>query len=170
MIIIIDMQIEQVSLIQIQPVITMVNGIKVSIGTVNFIVMVIVIIQIQIQISNLPATGLTIWIEIEIMKMTLRRTKEALHMDILPDKNTKETTHQVMKVTAMTFHPMGLSKKDGNILTTKVMKKVMPSKGMRSLLTTKVLRKVMPPNILLRGFLAFFELTTKVMKKVMPTK
>ena len=64
------MPIEQVSLIWIQPVIMMVNGIKASISTINLIVMVIIIIQIQIQISNLPATGLTIWIEIEIMKMT----------------------------------------------------------------------------------------------------
>ena len=119
-----------------------VNGIKESIGTVDLIVMVIIIIWIQIQISNLPATGLAIWIE--IMKMTLRRTKEALHMDVLPDKNTKEITHRVTKATAMTFHPVGPSKKDGNILTTKVMKKVMPTKGMRSILTRKVLRKVMP--------------------------
>ena len=146
------------------------NGIKASIGTVNLIMMVIVIIQIQIQISNLPATGLAIWIEIEIMKMTLRRTKEALHMDILPGKNTKKSTHWVMKATAMTFHPVGPSNKDGNILTTKVMKKVMPTKGMRSILTRKVLRKFTPLNILMRGFLTFIEVTTKVMKKVMLTK
>ena len=75
-----------------------------------------------------------------------------------------------MKATAMTFHPMGPLKKDGNILTTKVMKKVMPTKGMRSILTRKVLRKVIPPNILVRGFLAFVKVTTEVMKKVMPTK
>ena len=124
----------------------MVNGIKASIGTIDLMVMVIVIIWIQIQISNLPATGLAIWIEIEIMKMTLRRTKEALHMDVLLDKNTKQTTHRVTKATEMTFHPMGPSKKDGNILTTKVMKKVTPTKGMRSISTRKVLRKVMPPN------------------------
>ena len=73
------MQIEQVSLIQIQPVIMMVNGIKASIGTINLIVMVIIIIQIQVQISNYPATGLTIWIEIEIMKKT--------------DKNKRSITH-----------------------------------------------------------------------------
>ena len=148
------MPIEQVSLIQIQPVIMMVNGIKASISTINLIMMVIVIIQIQIQISNLPATGLAIWIEIEIeiMKTTVRTTKETLQMDILPDKNTKETTHQVMKATAMTFHPMG------------------PTKGMRSISIRKVLRNVMAPKILMRGFLAFFQVTTKVMKKVMPMK
>ena len=148
----------------------MVNCIKASISTVDLIVMVIIIIQIQTQISDLPATGLTIWIDIETMKMTLRRTKEALHMHVLPDKNTKETTHWVTKATAMTFHPMGPSKKDGNILTTKVMKKVIPTKGMRSILTRKVLRKVTPPNILMRGFLALVKVTTKVMKKVKPTK
>ena len=113
------MPIKQVSLIQIQPVIMMVNGIKASIGTINLIMMVIIIIWIQIQISNLPATGLTIWIEIEIMKTTVRTTKETLQIDVLPDKNTKETTHWVTKVTAMTFHPVGPSEKDGNILTTK---------------------------------------------------
>ena len=64
------MPIEQVSLIQIQPVTMMVNGIKASIGTINLIMMVIIIIRIQIQISNLPATGLIIWIEIGIMKLT----------------------------------------------------------------------------------------------------
>ena len=90
MIIIIGMQIGQVSLIWIQPVIMMVNGMKASIGTVDLIMMIIIIIQIQIQISNLPATGLAIWIEIEIMKMPLRRTKETLHMDVLLDKNTRD--------------------------------------------------------------------------------
>ena len=49
--IIISMPIEQVSLIQIQPVIMMANGIKASIGTIDLIIMVIVIIQIQIDIQ-----------------------------------------------------------------------------------------------------------------------
>ena len=84
------MPIEQVSLIWIQPVIMMVNGIKASIGTINLIMMVIVIIWIQIQISHLPATGLAIWIEIEIMKRTVRTTKETLQMDVLLDKNTRD--------------------------------------------------------------------------------
>ena len=66
--------------------------------------------------------------------------------------------------------PMGPSEKDGNILTTKVMTKVMPTKGMRSILTRKVLRNVTALNIPMRGFLAFIQVTTKVMKKVMPTK
>ena len=150
----------------------MVNSIKASISTVDLIMMVIVIIQIQIQISNLPATGLTIWIEIdiEIMKMTVRTTKETLQMDVLPDKKTKETSHWVTKATAMTFHPMGPLEKDGNILMTKVMTKVTPTKGMRSILTRKVLRNVTAPNIPMRGFLAFIQVTTKVMKKVMPMK
>ena len=168
--IIISMPIEQVSLIWIQPVITMVNGIKASIGTINLIMMVIVIIQIQNQISNLPATGLTIWIEIEIMKTTVRITKETLQMDVLLDKNTKETTNQVMKATAMTFHPAGPSEKERNTLMTKVMTKVMPTKGMRSISIRKVLRNVMAPKILMRGFLAFVQVTTKVMKKGMPMK
>ena len=86
-------------------------------------------------------------------------------MDIPLDKNTKETTHWVMKATAMTFHPVGPSEKDGNILTTKVMTKVMPTKGMRSISIRKVLRNVMALNILMRGFLAFIQVTTKVMKK-----
>ena len=144
MIIIISMPIEQVNLIQIQPVIIMVNGIKASIGTIDLIMMVIIIIRIQIQIPNLPATGLTIWIEIEIeiMKTTVRTTNETLQMDVLLDKSTKETTHWVMKATAMTFHPMGPSEKDRNILTTIVMTKVMPTKGMRNILTRKVLRNI----------------------------
>ena len=172
MIIIISMPIKQVSLIWIQPVIMMVNGIQASISTVDLIMMVIVIIWIQIQISNLPATGLTIWIEIdiEIMKMTVRTTKETLQMDVLPDKKTKETTYWVTKATAMTFHPMGPLEKDGNILMTKVMTKVMPTKGVRSILARKVLRNVTAPNIPMRGFLAFIQVTTKVMKKVMPMK
>ena len=166
------MPIKQVSLIRIQPVIMMVNGIKASISTIDLIMMVIIIIWIQIQIFNLPATGLTIWIEIEIeiMKTTVRTTKETLQMDILLDKNTKETTHWVTKATAMTFHPVGPSEKDGNILMTKVMTKVMPTKGMRSISIRKVLRNVTALKILMRGFLAFVQVTTKVMKKVTPMK
>ena len=45
------------------------------------------------------------------MKMTVRTTKETLQMDILPDKNTKGTTHRVTKATAMTFHPHGSIRK-----------------------------------------------------------
>ena len=164
------MPIKQVSLIWIQSIIMMVNGIKASISTVNLIMMVIIIIQIQIQISNLPATGLAIWIEIEIIKRTVRTTKETLQMDILLDKNTKETTHQVTKATVMTFHPVGPSEKDGNILMTKVMTKVMPTKGMRSISIRKVLRNITALKILMRGLLAFIQVTTKVMKKVMPMK
>ena len=81
-------------------------------------------------------------------------------MDILLDKNTKETTHWVMKATAMTFHPMGSLEKDRNILMTKVMTKVMPTKGMRSISIRKVLRNIMAPKIPRRGFLAFVQVTT----------
>ena len=130
------------------------------------------------------STGHILMIHIHIETRTLivmstqRRkssTKEVIilmAMIIMINKGTESTIQMVMvmKAIAMTFHPMGPSKKDGNILSTKVIKKVTPTKGMRSISTRKVLRKVTPPNILMRGFLAFIEVTTKVMKKVMPTK
>ena len=147
----------------------MVNGIKASISTIDLIMMVIVIIWIQIQISNLPATGLAIWIETEIMKMTGKNKRSITHGCTSRQKHKRDYSSG-NESNSNDIHPVGPSKKDGNILTTKVMKKVMPTKGMRSILTRKVLRKVTPPNIPMRGFLTFVKVTTKVMKKVMPTK
>ena len=85
-------------------------------------------------------------------------------MDILQTK-TQETTHQVTKATAMTFHPVGPSEKNENILMTKVMTKVIPTKGMRSISIRKVLKNVTALNILMRGFLAFVQVTTKSSEK-----